>query len=196
MGAAASAGPGGGGPSPDCYFCHVCKCSFEFLPGVQSDGRESEAPDICTQCGAEAIELVRKGRAASSAGGGPAFLLPATDTLHQFVMASGGAVSGHELLMNMLAFSDGGLHAFGAPPSAPGDAATLQESFESSPGPTERPTPPEVVEALPDRPLGMAVLEREPECAVRDQQRAPGLPACLPWLATFAFACPGSLASR
>eukprot|EP01047_Picozoa_sp_COSAG01_P089575 COSAG01_NODE_21640_length_892_cov_1.301387_1_plen_58_part_01 len=58
-------------------------------------------------------------------------------------------MSGHELLMNMLAFSDGGLHAFGAPPSAPGDAAaaaTLQESFEASPGPTERPTPPEVVE--------------------------------------------------
>lgn len=97
MGAAASAG--GVHPSPDCYYCHVCQQSFEFSPGMQSDGRESEAPDICAACGADAIEMVRKG-------GGTDALMPAADTLHQLVLASGGQVSGHELLMNMLAFCE------------------------------------------------------------------------------------------
>ena len=102
MGAGASAE----GRTPDCYYCHLCKQSFEFSPGMQPDGRPSDAPDICTSCGADAIEMVREGTDNGS-------MMPATDTLHQLVLASGGAVSGHELLMNMLAFGDHGLGFLG-----------------------------------------------------------------------------------
>ena len=42
-------------------------------------------------------------------GGRGGSMMPATDTLHQLVMASDGAISGPELLMNMLAFSGHGL---------------------------------------------------------------------------------------
>lgn len=164
MGAAASAG-GAGRPSPDCYYCHVCQQSFEFNPGTQSDGRESEAPDICTACGAEAIELVRKGGNTDS-------LMPATDTLHQFVLASGGQVSGHELLMNMLAFSDHGI-GFGADPA---DDA-INQSFEAVEH-TGTPTPQEIIAGLPERPLGIAVLEREPKCAVCGEDFVCGMVAC------------------
>ena len=37
MGAAASLGPG-----PDTYFCHGCRGSFEFTPGLQPDGFDTQ----------------------------------------------------------------------------------------------------------------------------------------------------------
>ena len=164
MGAAASAGVGGegaegaegaeGGQStPDCYFCHMCRHSFEFLPGPQSDGRDSQAPDICTACGSDAVEMVRRGGRGGS-------MMPATDTLHQLVMASDGAISGPELLMNMLAFSGHGL--FGPDP----EERAMQESFDSSADGKNRPTPEDVREKLPERPLGLGVLAREPDCVI------------------------------
>lgn len=162
MGAAASAGEGaqgagtsdgeGGHRTPDCYFCHMCRHSFEFTPGPQSDGRDSQAPDICTACGSDAVEMVRRGGRGGS-------MMPATDTLHQLVMASDGAISGPELLMNMLAFSGHGM--FGPDP----EERAMQESLDAADG-KSRPTPEEVREQLPERPLGMSVLEREPDCVI------------------------------
>jgi hypothetical protein len=67
------------------------------MPGQQRDGRESDAPDICTSCGGGAIELVRRG------GGENAPMMPATDTLHQMMLASGGQISGAELLVRTVA---------------------------------------------------------------------------------------------
>ena len=185
MGAAASAGvEAAAGPTPDCYFCHTCRHSFEFMPGPQADGREvraarpgsarpllperagcvpqSEAPDICTACGGDIIEMVRRGGRSGS-------MMPATDTLHQLVMASDGAISGPELLLNMLAFSGNGPFA-----DVPGEAE--QESFDASTSKL-RPTPPEVAAALPERPLGISVLAREPECVICGEDFVLGKPA-------------------
>lgn len=167
MGAAASAslhGAHGGGEgehlSPDCYFCHMCRHSFEFLPGIQSDGRDSQSPDICTACGSDAVEMVRRGGRGGS-------MMPATDTLHQLVMATDGAISGPELLMNMLAFSGHGI--FGPDP----EERAMQESLDSADG-KSRPTPEIVREQLPERPLGMSVLEREPDCVICGEEFALG----------------------
>lgn len=192
MGAAASAGVGAVGPegpggesghvTPDCYFCHMCRHSFEFLPGPQSDGRDSQAPDICTACGSDAVELVRRGGRGGS-------MMPATDTLHQLVMASDGAISGPELLMNMLAFSGHGL--FGPDP----EERAMQESLEAEG--KSRPTPEEVREQLPERPLGMSVLEREPDCVICGEEFALGgaatsLPCAHHFVRTLSSAIPTS----
>ena len=172
MGAAASAGMMGGEPgaegeeggaglrSPDCYFCHMCRHSFEFAPGTQSDGRDSEAPDICTACGSDAVEMVRRGGRGGS-------MMPATDTLHQLVMASDGAISGPELLMNMLAFSGHGL--FGPDP-----AEVAMQSMDDPNESKHRPTPEDIREELPERPVGMGVLAREPDCVICGEEFALG----------------------
>ena len=62
--------------------------------------------------------------------------------------------------MNMLAFSGHGL--FGPDP----EERAMQESFDSSVDGKNRPTPEDVREKLPERPLGLGVLAREPDCVI------------------------------